>query len=186
MTYSLRSSLALGVLLTLTLASCASYPDEQLKLAQAAMDEAQKVKAESFAAGDWESAKKAWDEGQALLAGSKYAQAGTMFLRAKSRFEKARDIATSLRERFLEDVRAAQHTLNIRYTDLKSNMAITRMPASVRKAMEEACLQIDQQAEKLSREMEEGEYVKAKATAQEALRQVYDAELKLQAAAKKR
>ena len=73
--------------LTLALYGCGSRPDEQLALAQKAMDQAKEQRAAEFAPSEWRNAEDAWQKAQALLASESYGEAGTLFLRAKSRYE---------------------------------------------------------------------------------------------------
>jgi hypothetical protein len=167
-------------------AGCASYPEQQLKLAQAAMEEAGKLQAEAFARANWEDAKKAWDEAQAQLSQQKYGLATASLTRAKSRFEKARDIAKAKREDVLEELKRSQLGINVNYTNLKTSMATARMSSTLKTAMEDCCRQIDGQVEKLTTEIDQGDYVKAQSTAKEALRLVSDAQTKLKPAAKGR
>ncbi len=183
---SLLLCLALGVMLALTVCGCASYPEEQLKLAQTAMDQAKEQRAESFAAGNWEDAMKAWDEGQEHIKNGKYALAGPALLRAKSRFEKAAEIAAAKRDVVMKELLESQRTFNVRYAALKNDLAATRVSASLRKEMEAAFGQLDQQSEKLITEIDQGDLVKAQATVKEALGNLYQSELKMQAATKKR
>jgi DNA repair ATPase RecN len=167
-------------------AGCASYPEQQLKLAQAAMEEAKKLQAEAFASANWEDAKKAWDEAQGQLSQQKYGLAATTLARAKSRFDKASDIAKAKRQDVLEELKRSQIGINVNYTNLRTSMATARMSSTLKTTMEEGCRQIDQLVERLTTEIYQEDYVKAQSTAKEALRQVQDAQLKLQPAAKKR
>jgi hypothetical protein len=186
MSYPTRCLFAFGVLFALTCTGCASYPEEQLKQAQAAMDEALKHQPETFAAGNWQDAKKAWDDAQALLSQQKYGQATPLLITAKSRFVKAGQIAKDSREAVLREVTKAQHDINIRYTGLKSDLAAARLSPPARKSLEECCHQLQQQVEKLNTEIDQGEISKAQATAKETLKLVYDGQLKMEAAARKR
>jgi hypothetical protein len=186
MKYSRRSSFVLGVLMALGWAGCASYPEEQVKLAQAAMEEANKLQAEAFASANYEDAKKAWDEAQAQLSQQKYGLAAASLARAKSRFEKARDIAKANRETVLEGLNRSQLGINVNYTNLKTSIVTARMSSTLKTTMEESCRQIDQQVEKLTMEIFQGDYVRAQSTAKEALRLVNEAQTKLKPGAKSR
>lgn len=186
MKYSPRSSLVLGFLLAAGAGGCTSYPEEQLKLAQAAMDEAGKLQAESFARANWEDAKKAWDEAQTQLEQKRYALAASSLAKAKSRFEKARDIARAKRATVLEEIKRSQLGININYTNLKSSMATTRVPAAVKSDLEDRCRRIDELVERLGAEIDQGDYVKAQATAKEALLHLQEAQTRIDSFARKR
>lgn len=186
MKYSYRSSLVLGVWMALICAGCASYPEAELKEATAAMDRAKAQQVDVFAAGNWAEAMKAWDEAQSQLSQQKYALAKPSLLRAKSRFEKAEQIASAKREEVLNEIRNAQRTSNSRFAGLRNDFAAARLPASVRADLEQCCRELEQQIEKLNMEVDRGDLAKAQATAKETLSKVYEGELKLQAALKKR
>ena len=186
MAYVTRSLFVSGVLFALVHIGCSSYPEEQLKQAQSAMDEALKHQPEVYAAGNWQDAKKTWDDAQALLSQQKYGQAAPLFITAKSRFVKAGQIARDKRESVLQQVTQAQHDINVRHTGLKSDLAAARLSAPVRKNLEECCQQLQQQIDKLNAEIDQGDLVKAQATAKETLKLVYEGQLKMEAAARKR
>jgi hypothetical protein len=185
MTYVPRCLFVSGVLLALICIGCASYPEEQLKQAQAAMDEVLKLQPEAFAAGDWQDAKKTWDDAQALLAQQKYSQAAPLLITAKSRFIKAGQIAKDQREAILQQVTQAQQDINLRHAGLRSDLAAARLSAQVRKSLEECCQQVQQQIDKLNTEIGQGDLLKAQATAKETLKLVYEGQLKMEAATKK-
>ncbi|MBM3789816.1 MAG: hypothetical protein FJW35_05635 [Acidobacteria bacterium] len=186
----MRNSLLLHVvwvfLLAVVFSACASYPEEQLKQAQAAMDEAKELRTEVFAAADWEDAVKMWDEAQGHLKQEKFALAAPALLRAKNRFEKARGIAQAKRKSVLEEITNQQHTLNVRYATLKNDLAASRVSRSVRKGIEEACLDMDKQVESLAEQIEQGDLLQAQGTVQKALRELYQLELKFQEATRRR
>lgn len=186
MRQSPRPTLVLGFLLAAGAAGCASYPEEQLKLAQAAMDEAGKLQAESFASANWEDAKKAWDEAQTQLEQKRYALAAASLARARSRFEKAREIARAKRATVLEEIKRSQLGINVNYTSLKSSMTSARLAGAVRSELEERCRKIDELVERLGVEVDQGDYVKAQATAKEALLHLQEAQTRIDSVARKR
>ena len=185
MTYVPRCLFVSGVLFALVCIGCASYPEVQLKDAQAAMDEVLKLQPETFAAGDWQDAKKIWDDAQALLSQQKYGQAAPLLVTAKSRFAKVGEIVKTKREAILKEVTQAQQDINVRVAGLRSDLAAARLSGSVRKGLDDCCQQVQQQIEKLNAEIDQGELLKAQTTAKETLKLVYDGQLKMEAAIKK-
>jgi hypothetical protein len=181
-----RFLFALSLLLVLGCVGCASYPEEQLKQAQAAMDEAMKNQPEVFASANWQDAKKAWDEAQAQLQEKDYGKAGPTLVRAKNRFEKAGEIAAAKRETVLAEVTKAQHDINVRHTGLKTDLAGARLAPAVRKELEECCQQMELQIEKLNTEINKGDLVSAQTTAKDSLKMVYEGQIKMEKALKKR
>jgi len=164
--------------------ACASRPDEQLGQAQKAMDEARQELAEILAPGDWKSAQDIWNDAQAKLKSEKYAEAASLLLRAKSRFEKARDIARSKGGDMRREIDEMRARFDKRLGDIKSGMDSPKVPAAVKKKLEEARKEMDATIAKLQAELEARKYADAKNTATEALRQVFEAEKELRKAVK--
>lgn len=186
MTRLFRSSLILGFLAALVCAGCASYPQQELSEAQAAMDQAKEQQADVFASANWADAEKAWAEGQSLLGQQKYSQAKVSLARAKSRYTRAAEIAKSKRDHVLTDIKNAQHTANTRFAAMKVRFSEAKLSAPARKELEACCQELERQVEKLNSEIMGKDLAQAQATAKETLSKVYDAELKLDAALKKR
>jgi len=164
--------------------ACSSKPDDQMNLAQKAMDQAKEQHAAEFAANEWRSAEQAWEQGKQLYAKEQYGEAGQLFVTARSRFEKARNVAKSKRDAVLRDVQNMQRTIDLRYKGLKSNLAAAegKLPAAVKKSLDESCRDIDKAVDKLKGDVEQGDYTAAKTTAQTTIRMVYDAEKELEQA----
>jgi hypothetical protein len=185
MTYVPRCLFVFAFLLALICVGCASYPEEQLKQAQAVMDEGLKIQAEVFAAGNWQDAKKTWDDAQALLSQQNYSQAAPLLITAKSRFAKAVQIAKDKREAVLKEVTQARNDIDSRHRGLKNDLATARLSGPVRKSLEECCQNLEVQVAKLNSEIDQGEVLKAQTTAKETLKLVYEGQVKLEAATKK-
>jgi hypothetical protein len=162
--------------LTLGLYGCASKPDEQLGLAQKAMDQAKEQRAAELAPSEWRDAEDAWQKAQALLSSENYGEAGTLLLQAKSRYERARDIAKSKRDELRKEVQGMESTIDLRYKSLKDNMSRATLAPARKQSLTDSCADIDKNIDKLKAEMEQGDYSRARETAQATLRQVYEAE----------
>ena len=106
-------SALLTVLFVVTSGSaCSSRPDEQIKVAEKAMEQAKEQRAEEFAQSDWANAQQVWEQAQSQLKNERYGEAGTLLLRAKSRFEKARDIAKAKRDAVLKEAQELQKAVD--------------------------------------------------------------------------
>jgi len=103
----------------------------------------------------------------------------SLFLRAKSRYEKARDIAQSKRGVFLKQIQEKQEILKVGYGELKARMEKARLSAARKKELEDCCAELTETLEKLETEIEEGEYTLAHGTTEEAEKLMYQAQLKL-------
>ncbi len=74
----------LTVLFVVTSGSaCSSRPDEQIKVAEKAMEQAKEQRAEEFAQSDWANAQQVWEQAQSQLKNQRYGEAGTLLLRSK-------------------------------------------------------------------------------------------------------
>ncbi len=175
MTKSQRNLLALGLVLLLCFCAC-GQPTEQIQQAQKAMDQAKEQHAEEFAAKEWNDAMQAWNQAQAALAKNSYSESSTALLRAKSRFEKARDIAKGRREDLLKQVTNLQKTIDLRYTAMKNNVQSAKLSAAKKKEFEESCKEIDQAIEKLKSQLGSGDLTPAKFTGDTTLRNIYECE----------
>jgi len=176
---SRRIALPMILLLIITFLSCASKPEEQ-QLAQKAMDQAKEQYAQEFAPTDWKNAVQAWEDAQGLIARESYGEARPLLLRAKSRFEKARDIAKGRRDELFKEIQGIQKAIDIRYRGVKTTLETAKLSTKAKKSLEDACKDIDSAIEKLNAEVASGDYTPAKFTAQRTLRAVYEAEKELQ------
>ena len=184
MTKSLRNLLALGLALLLTFCAC-GQPTEQIQQAQKAMDEAKEQRAEEFAAKEWNDAMQAWNQAQAALAKNSYSESSAALLRAKSRFEKARNIAKGRREDLLKQVTNLQKTIDLRYAAMKNNVQSAKLSPAKKKEFEESCKEIDQSIEKLKSQFNAGDLTPAKFTGDTTLRNIYETEKALLTSGKK-
>lgn len=190
MNHSTGYSWLLSLPLAFLLIGCSSRPDSDIALAEKAKAQAKEQRASEFAPGDWKSAEEAMSEAEAAIARERYGESRTMLLRAKSRYEKARDIAKGKRDVILIEVQNLQKTIDIRYKTLKDNITNSagKLSAAKKKTLDEYCQDIDKGIEKLKVEIDQGEYPQAQETANLTMRQVYEGEKELlgQSASKKK
>ena len=171
--------------LSISFLACSSPPTEQLEAARKAMQQAKEQHADEFASSDWKNAQQAWDEAQSLIAKQKYTDAGELLIRAKSRFDKARDIARAKREELRKDIEGKRKTIDIRYEGLKSALAAEKFPPAAKKKLNESCQEIDKGIAKLKLEFDQGDYTLAMNTAMFTMRQVYEVEKEVEKSGKK-
>ena len=171
-----------GLFLTLFVSACASRPDEQLNLAQKAMDQAKAEHASEFAPADWEAAQQSWNQAQGLLEKQSYSEAGTLLAKSKARFEKARNVAKSKRDALMKEIQGQQKAIELRYKSLKADLDANaaKLSAPRKKSLEDSCKDIDKGIEKGQAEVEQGAYTEAKNTVQMTIRKVFEAERELQ------
>jgi len=184
MTRSHRNLIVLGLVLLLCSYACGK-PTEQIANAQRAFDQAKEQRAEEFAAKEWNDAMQAWNQAQAALDKESYSEANTLLLKAKSRFEKVRDIAKGRREDLLKQVTGLQKTIDIRYSTMKSTVQAAKLSAKQKKEFEESCKEIDQAIEKMKSQISSGDLAPAKYTGDTTLRSVYETEKSILSGGKK-
>jgi hypothetical protein len=177
---SFRLAITTCVLLTLACYGCASRPDEQIKAATDAMNQAMDQRADQYAPGDWKSAKEIWDQAQSELAAQRYAAAGEDFLRAKARFLKVRDIAKSERESMQKQAMDFKANVDSTYPALKAAINAAKLTGAAKKEFQAACADIDKRIELLNGLLSDGDYIQAKPVAQQTLQAIYFNQKKLQ------
>jgi hypothetical protein len=168
-----------ALLLILCCVSCASRPDEALKQAQAAMEEARQEEAADFAPGDWKSAQKAWDDAQTALTRGRYSEAAALLTTSRSRFEKARTISKAKRDDVRKEVLLVQNTVNTRFSVLKQNISTTRLSGKAQKDLAQCCQEVESSIDKLNSEVLNDHLIQARTLGQAALGKLNEAETKL-------
>jgi hypothetical protein len=159
--------------------SCASRPDEALKLAQTAMEQARQEEAADFAPGDWKSAQKAWDDAQTALARQRYSEAERLLTTCRSRFEKARGISRAKRDDARKEIVLIQNNVNTRLGVLKQNISRSRLSGKAQKDIAQSCQEVEAAVDKLNTEVLNDQLIKARASGQAALGKLNEVEKKL-------
>jgi hypothetical protein len=160
------------VCLVLSIHGCASRPDEQIKLAEDAMSQAQAQLAEQYAPSEWKSAKEIWDQAQAQLAKEQFSSAGASFVTAKARLLKATEVAKAERESLNKQVSTLQEVINTNYADLKTGATSAKLAAAARKEYDAALADIDKRVALVKSQQEQGDFIGAKANAQGTLQAI--------------
>jgi small-conductance mechanosensitive channel len=163
---------------------CASRPDEALKLAQQAMEQAKQEQASEFASGDWKSAEKAWNDAQTALKNQRYGEAAALLTTSKSRFEKAGTIAKAKREEVRKEVMAMQNAANRRLSVLRDEINSIRVTARAKRDLDEAFRDVESIVDKLNTEMLNEQFIQAKSSGQIALRKLTEVEKKVASVSK--
>lgn len=168
-------------ILALWAASCSERSAETVRLAEKAKEQARAVQAAEFAPADWKSAEEIRANAQAMLDGNRHREAMALLLKAKTRYEKARDIASARREALRREVEALQKTADLRCKGVDARLQDPRVKLSAvqRKRLEDACNEIHGRIAAISAQLEEGELAEAKLSAQTTLRRVWEMEKQL-------
>ena len=184
MNRSHRNFIALGIVLLLCCWACGK-PTQEIEATQKAIDQAKEQHPEEFAAKEWNDAQQAWTQAQAAIDAGNYSQATSLLLKARTRAEKARDLAKGKREELLKEVTGLEKTIDIRYSKLKTDLQVAKISPKAKKEIEDACKDIDQSIEKLKKQVDSGDLTPAKFTGQTTLRAVYEQQMALEGGAKK-
>ncbi len=168
-----------ALLLVLSTLSCASRPDEALKLAQAAMEQARQEQAADFAPSDWKSAQKAWDDAQAALAKQRYSEAAALLTTCKSRFEKAKTISKAKRDDARNEVSVLQNAVNTRFNVLKDSLGKSRLSGKALKELTQSCQDLEVAVGKFNSEVLADQLIQAKSSGQAAIARLAEIEKKL-------
>jgi hypothetical protein len=180
MTNSIRAAITTCVLLAFFCYGCASRPDEQIKTATDAMNQAIEQRAEQYAPSEWKSAQEIWATAQGQLSKQSWSLAAGSLETAKARFLKARDIAKNERDSVFAEVKAMQANIDSNYATFKAGMSNPKVSAAAKKDYRAACADIDKRIVIINSELSQGGYIEAKATAQETLQAIYYNQKKLQ------
>jgi len=171
------------ILLTLSLVffACASKPVEQIQLTEKAMQQAKEEHAEEFAPEDWKAGDTAWRDAQGKIEKEKWGEATTSLLRAKTRFEKARDVAKGKRAAAIQEIENTKTTAEKRCKALKDALEASgkKLPAAKRKEFEEACKTAEEKIAKVATQLQNGQYSDAKFLAGSTLREVWETQKEL-------
>ncbi len=174
-----------ALLLVVSSLSCASRPEEQLKVAQTAMEQAMQEEATDFAPSDWKSAQKAWDGAQAALANQRYSEAATLLTTCRSRFEKAQTISKAKRDDVRKEVRLTQNAVNTNFSALKERISKSRLSGKAQKDFTPSLQDLEAAIEKLDSEVLADHVAQARSSGQAALVKLAEVEKKLDSLTKR-
>jgi len=173
---SIRFFVGFSLFILIVLYGCGVEKSEaEMKAAQQAMDNARSFAAEELAAANWQEAMQSWDQGQAAVKEGKPAK--TFFLRAKSRFERTATIAKARRDDVSKEVSTMQQTINERCSVIKTALETGKLAPRVQNQLKPLMTEVDAGNQSIAGMVDHGEYVKARATAREVQKKVYNAEL---------
>jgi hypothetical protein len=154
---------------------CASNSEAEMQAAQQAMDKAKSFHAEDLAASNFSDAMQVWDQGQTAVKQGKSAK--TLFLRAKSRFEKAAVIAKSQGDMLSRDVSDMQMKIGERLSNVKAVLLKGRLSSKIQKQIQTMVAEVEQGAASIENLMSQGDFLKARNLAKEIQTKIYNAEL---------
>ena len=182
MTTSRRFPLLLSLVFALLSFGCASRPETEINSATKSKQMAEEQRASEFAPTELQAAKETWDQAQAALQKEDYSQAQTLLQKARSRYDKAHEVAKAKRDRILKDAKGLMDATDARYKILKDKFEADKekIPAATKKEIEDAFVEIDKGVADAKAKLDKGDYNDARTAANNTMRLVYDAEQALQ------
>jgi hypothetical protein len=173
---STRFFVGLGLLALIACLGCGPASSEaEMKAAQDAMEEARNFSAEELAASDWNDALQAWEEAQTAVEQGKSAK--TLFLTAKSRFEKTAKIAKSHHERISGEVSAMQEKIAERMEEIQSALDARLLSSRIQKEIKPILAEVEAGRVSINELLDQGSLLEASDLAREVQKKVYNAEL---------
>ncbi|NWG75402.1 MAG: DUF4398 domain-containing protein [Rubrivivax sp.] len=173
---SSRLLMGCGLFVVLASSGCSyKIPEAEMKAAQEAMEQARNLHAEELASSNWKDAVEAWEEAQAAVKEEKPAK--SLFLRARSRFEKAAKIARASGEDVKKEVGEIQIGISERLSKVKAALEKGGLSSKTRKEVSVMAAEADDAAGSIEGLLSQGELIKARNLAKETQRKIYNAEL---------
>jgi hypothetical protein len=121
----IRFLLGFGILASIAFCGCQANPQQEIKVAQRAMEEAKDFHSEELAATEWKEAMQAWEEAQAALKKGDHPK--DYFQKARSLFVKTIAAAQTRGAAMDKEINEVQKTINESYLRVKA--ALNKGPA---------------------------------------------------------
>jgi hypothetical protein len=166
----------------LLLAACSGRPEPQISRTEQALQQAKEERAQEFAPQNWGPAEEVYNQAQTMLAQKNWPEATALLLKAQAGFQKARDVAKVKRASFIRDVQSTQGTAEDRCKELKEfyKANLSSIPSAKRKELEDTCKGFDEKLAKVTSQLGQGQYHDAKLLAEATLRELWEAQEKLE------
>jgi len=152
-----------------------TVPEAELQAAQQAMEQAKKLHAEDLAPSEWKDAIVAWEQAQAAVSEKKPAK--SLFIKARSRFEKAVKIANANAESLRKEVTEMQTTIGERSAKVKAALDKGNISPRIKNQVSPIIREVDQSSANLDDLIKQGDLLKARTLAREIQKKVFNAEL---------
>jgi hypothetical protein len=166
---------AMVISLLLVFSACSGRPTDSIQRTEQAKAEAVAEHADLFAQEYWGNAEKAMQEANAKLDEKSYGEAENLLLKAKTNYNKARELAKSKREDLVKRVNGTLVTIGIRLkTDLLDSPLSGKLPAARKKEFDDRIKQIQDSAEKVREQLKNGQYNDAEILAGRTQREIFE------------
>ncbi len=165
---------------------CSGKPTEQIERTEKAQLAAKAEYADQFAPDDWRAAEQSFGEAQGYIAKEKWGDATRVLLKAKTRYEKARDLAHNKKDAKITEIKNNQTTLEKRAKALKDALDAggAKVPAAKKQTILEVCKDAEEKLAKITTQLENGQFQDADYLAKSTLRLVWEAQQELDSSVK--
>jgi hypothetical protein len=155
--------------------ACSGVPTESIQRTDKAKADAAAERAEMFAPDYWAAAEEALRDANAKIAAKSYGEAGALLLKAKTNYDRARELAKSKREAAIKMITERQTTINIRMkSDLKDNPAASKLAPARKKEFDAEVQSIEDSVLKVTEQLKNGQYSEADLLSQQTLRKIFE------------
>jgi hypothetical protein len=175
MKYSRSFLFVMMIILVFFLSACSGRPTDSIQRTEQAKAEAAAEHAELFAADYWSAAEKAMQEANVKLDAKSYGEASNLLLKAKTNYNKARELAKSKREALIKSVNGTLVTIGKRMkSDLLDDPAAARLPAARKKEFDDRVKQIENGVATIEDHLKNHRYTEAETLAGRTMREVFE------------
>lgn len=163
------------ITLALLFSACSGRPTDSIQRTEQAKAAAMAERADLFAPDYWSEAEKAMQEANARLDEKSYGDAGNLLLKARTNYNKAKELAQSKRENLVKIVEGTQVTIQKRLKmDLVDNPAAAKLPPARKKELDAKVKEISDNVALVSEQLKNGKYTDAEYLASKTLREVFE------------
>jgi hypothetical protein len=162
-------------ILVLFFSACSGRPTDSIQRTEQAKAAAAAERADLFAPDYWSTAEKAMLEANVKLDEKDYGEAGNLLLRARTNYNKAKELAQSKRENLIKIVSGQRVTIGKRVQmDLVDNPAAAKLPPARKKELDARVKQIQDNSVLVGEHLKNGKYADAELLASKTLREVFE------------
>jgi hypothetical protein len=166
---------AMMMFLVLFFSACSGRPTDSIQRTEQAKAAAAAERADLFAPDYWSTAEKAMQEANAKLDEKDYGEAGNLLLRARTNYNKAKELAQSKREDLIKRVNGSLVYIEKRVQlDLIDPPAAGKLPPARKKELDARIQQIKDSSDLVKEHLKNGKYTDAEYLATKTQREVFE------------
>ena len=167
--------LAMMLSLVVFFSACSGRPTDSIQRTEQAKAAAAAERADLFAQEYWSTAEKAMQEANVKLDEKDYGEAGNLLLRARTNYNKAKELAQSKREDLIKRINGTLVTIEKRTKlDLIDAPAVAKLPPARKKELDAKIQEIKNNSALVSEHLKNGKYIEAELLAGNTQREVFD------------